>query len=149
MCIQNEILYLILLVKENLFTTINIKGTFLMTWNVCVWYFVKRDCIMIVIFDSSFNLNQFVESRFLFCCCYCSCCCWNDDDVCQSNTVRSFLPSFLPSARPYSSFLLKSATLSTSSEVVVSADFFASCIAVSIRDIEFELLFKKSFRKLS
>ena len=94
MCIQNEILYLILLVKENLFTTINIKGTFLMTWHVCVWYFVKRDCIMIVIFDSSFNLNHFVESRFLFCCCYCSCCCWNDDDVRQSNTVRSFLPSF-------------------------------------------------------
>ena len=148
MCIQNEIPYLIFLVKENLFTTIYIKGTFLMTWHVCVWCFVKRDCIMIVIFDSSFNLNHFVESRFLFCCCSCYCsCCWNDDDVRQSNTVRSFLPSARP--RPYSSFLLKSATLSTSSEVVVSADFFASCIAVSIRDIEFELLFKKSFRKLS
>mmetsp|Transcript_20121 Transcript_20121/g.43788 ORF Transcript_20121/g.43788 Transcript_20121/m.43788 type:complete len:103 (-) Transcript_20121:560-868(-) len=51
----------------------------------------------------------------------------------------------------YSSFLVpKSATLSTSSEAVVSADFFASAIAVSIRDIgSAELFFKKSFRKLS
>ena len=47
MCIQNEILSLILLVKENLFTTINIKGTFLMTWHVRVMFCEKRlhhDC---------------------------------------------------------------------------------------------------------
>mmetsp|Transcript_8533 Transcript_8533/g.20978 ORF Transcript_8533/g.20978 Transcript_8533/m.20978 type:complete len:99 (-) Transcript_8533:480-776(-) len=50
----------------------------------------------------------------------------------------------------YSSFLAaRSDTLSTSSVAVASADFFASAIAVSMRDIGSELFFKKSFRKLS
>merc|ERR1740130_2441018 len=101
---------------------------------------------MIVIFDSSFNLNQFVKSRFHFVVVIAAAAA-GMMIMCAKQIL--YVLSFLPSARPYSSFLLKSATLSTSSEVVVSADFFASCIAVSIRDIEFELLFRKSFRKLS
>mmetsp|Transcript_5612 Transcript_5612/g.14023 ORF Transcript_5612/g.14023 Transcript_5612/m.14023 type:complete len:100 (-) Transcript_5612:560-859(-) len=47
-------------------------------------------------------------------------------------------------------FPANSDTLSTSSEAVVSADFLASAMAVSMRDMGLlDRFFKKSFRKLS